>query len=113
MAKYSGIYKKDGKTFRYDYEHSIVEYICKAGKQELEDNKERQKKFGKKLWDIDEKGYMVIDSVGLRAENWKDKEVRDEYLGEWLFEMKAECDALVQACGGTNFDEDFLLPQFA
>lgn len=96
MAKYSGIYKKDGKVFRYDYEHSIVEYICKAGKQELEDNKEWQKKFGKKLWDIDEKGYMVIDSVGLRAENWKDKEVRDEYLGEWIFEMKAECEMMAQ-----------------
>lgn len=95
MNKYSGIYKRNGKCFKYDFEHSIVEYVCKASKQELEDNKSWQEKFGKNLWDIDENGYIVIDSAGLRAENWKNKEVRDEYLDEWIFELQAECEAMV------------------
>lgn len=113
MSKYSGIYKRNGKCFKYDFEHSIVEYVCKASKEELADNEEWQKKFGKDLWDIDEAGYIVIDSAGLRAENWKNKEVRDEYLDEWLFELRAECEVLVDACGGENRDCDYFLPKFA
>lgn len=94
MEKYSGVYKLEGKSFRYDFEHNIVEYICKAGKQEIEDNKEWQEKFGRNLWDIDENGYMVIDGAGLRPENWKSKDARDEYLREWIYEMKAEFEMM-------------------
>lgn len=96
MKKYSGIYKKDGKAFRYNYEWNIVEYICKASKQEIEDNKSWQEKFGKNLWDIDENGYIVVDSVGLSEMSWKDKEERDEYLGEWISEMQYECEMMAQ-----------------
>lgn len=96
MKKCSGIYKKDGKMFRYDFEHCIVEYVCKASKDEIANNKEWQSKYGRNLWDIDENGYMVIDSAGLRAENWKNKEVRDEYLAEWIEEMKYECEMMAQ-----------------
>ena len=85
--KKSAVYKFKGKLFRYNFDECLVEYIAKATKEELEENKEWQKKFGKNLWDIDENGYIEIDAVGLRKENWTRKEVRDEYLSEWAAEM--------------------------
>lgn len=87
-GKFSGIYKRSGFSFRYDYDHCVVEVVSKAGAEEIADNEEWQSKFGKNLWDIDEAGYIVHDSVGLRPENWKNKEVRDEYLDEWIFEFR-------------------------
>ena len=86
--KKSRVYKFEGKLFRYNFDECIVEYIAKATQEELEDNKEWQKKYGRNLWDIDENGYMEIDGVGLRKENWIRKEVRDEYLSEWVAEMR-------------------------
>ena len=46
--------------------------------------------FGKPMWEIDESGYSIIDRVGLRRENWKDKESRDYYLSTWLDDIAAE-----------------------
>ena len=67
--RYSKNYKFMGKTFRYDYEDCIVEWIYKD----------------------DETGnWEVLDGVGLRTENWKNKEVRDEYLAEWCDEIAEE-----------------------
>lgn len=63
MRKKSGIYKYNGKCFRYDYEHAIVEYVAKATAQEKKDNEEWIAKFGKPLWDIDESGYQLEDFV--------------------------------------------------
>ena len=86
--KKSAVYKFRGKMFRYNFDECLVEYIAKATEEELEENKEWQKEFGKNLWDIDENGYIEIDAVGLRKENWTRKEVRDEYLAEWVAEMQ-------------------------
>lgn len=88
MEKFSGIYKRDGFSFRYNFDRCLVEYVSKASKEELADNEEWQQKYGRNLWDIDENGYIVIDAVGLRPENWKNKEARDGYLDEWIFDLR-------------------------
>lgn len=88
MRKKSGIYKYNGKCFRYDYEHAIVEHVSKATAEEKKDNEEWTAKYGKPLWDIDENGYLLIDSIGLSRENWKDKEARNEYLEEYCYQLE-------------------------
>ena len=90
MKRFSGVYKRGGKCFRYDFQNCLVQLVYKAGEEELADNAEWMAKHGEPLWDIDESGYMVSQSVGLRPENWKNKAVRDEYLDEWLFELDEE-----------------------
>ena len=94
--KKSAVYKFKGKLFRYNYDECLVEYVAKATKDELEDNKEWQKKYGKNLWDIDKDGYIEIEAAGLRKENWTRKEVRDEYLSEWVAEMAEACEFEMQ-----------------
>lgn len=68
--KYSKNYTIQGKTFRYDYDHAVVEWIYKN-----EDGK----------WE-------VLDGAGLRLENWKNKEARDEYLQEWIMDIEADAE---------------------
>ena len=84
------IYKRGKRTFRYNFDEAIVEYVAKATKDMLEDNKEWQAKRGENLWDIDEDGYMVLDGAGLSRANWKNKESRDYYLDEWNYELDEE-----------------------
>lgn len=93
--KKSGIYKYRGQFFRYDFENCLVERLAKATQRELDDNAEWLAKYGKPLWDIDSDGYIEIEAVGLRKENWKRKAVRDEYLAEWIAEI--EEDAAIMA----------------
>lgn len=90
--KKSSIYKFKGKLFRYNFDHCVVEWVSKATQEEIDDNKKWQAKYGKNLWDIDEDGYIEIDAVGLRKENWTRKAVRDEYLSEWVAEIAEACD---------------------
>ena len=85
--KKSAVYKFRGRLFRYDYDCSIVELVSKASREELDDNQRWQSRYGRKLWDIDENGYIVSDEVGLQEANWKDKFARDEYLNEWVDEL--------------------------
>lgn len=87
MAK-SKITKVGKKSFRYNYDHSVVEWVTKASAEEIKDNKEWQAKYGKDLWDIDEDGYMVVDAIGLHKENWDNKEARMEYLNEWVMDIE-------------------------
>lgn len=87
MKKLSGVYRRGGKCFRYDFQSCVVQLVHKAGKEELADNAQWMTERGKPLWDIDESGYMVADTVGLSPENWLNKEAWDEYLDEWLFEL--------------------------
>lgn len=94
MEMKSKLYKFNGKLFRYDYDQSVVELIYKAGAEEVADNKEWMKKYGKPLFDIDADGYVVVETVGLHKDNWKSKEARDEYLSEWAFELDEEGAAL-------------------
>ena len=86
----TGIYKLDGKCFRYDEENSIVEYVAKADKEMIKDDEEYKKENGHSLYDIGADGYMVLDSAGLRRENWKNKELRNEYLSAWADELDEE-----------------------
>lgn len=95
MKKMSGIYKYNGRNFRYDFEHAVVQYVAKATAQDRKDNEEWIKKFHKPLWEIDEKGWLLVDSIGLMRDNWMDKEARDEYLDEycWQLDEICECEA--------------------
>lgn len=88
MRKKFGIYKYNGKCFRYDFENAIVEYVSKATAEEKKDNEEWTAKYGKPLWEIDESGYMIVDSIWLSRENWKDKEARNEYLEEYCYQLE-------------------------
>lgn len=87
-------YKLSGKLFRYDFDQSVVERIYKAGAEEVADNEEWMEKYGKPLFDIDADGYVVVTTVGLHKDNWKNKEARDEYLHEWAFDLDEEDAAL-------------------
>ena len=87
-------YKLHGKLFRYDFDRSVVERIYKAGTEEVADNGEWMQKYGKPLFDIDAAGYVVITTVGLHADNWKNKAARDEYLFEWCVDLDEESSSL-------------------
>jgi hypothetical protein len=87
VMKKSAVYSFGGKKFRYDYENCWVEWVSKATKDRYADNEEWMAELGCPMWDIDEKGYIVHDCVGLSPENWKDKGMRDYYLSEWIAEM--------------------------
>lgn len=93
-------YKYGKHYFKYDYENGIVHMMWKPNAQELkemrEDNKEWQDKYGKDLWDLDENNMTELDSAGLRSENWKNKEIRDEYLAEWTMETDEEAACLAE-----------------
>ncbi len=66
--KYSKIVRKSGRKFRYNYERALIEWI-----------------------DKDENGeWEVIAAVGLRKENWENKELRDEYLFAWNVDIDDE-----------------------
>lgn len=87
-------YKFYGKLFRYDFDLCIVEYIAKAGPEEVADNAEWLQTHKKPLFNIDADGYMVISSIGLYKDNWTKKIVRDEYLSEWCFDLDDKSAAL-------------------
>jgi len=93
-------YKFNGKMFRYDYEHSVVEHIMKADKEAIKDEAEWKEKYGKPLFGIDEDGYIVVGSIGFSPENWENKDIRDEYLYEWSYELdyeiEVECENFVK-----------------
>lgn len=85
------IYKRGKRTFRYDFENAIVEYITKADAKTIEeDNEWKARHNGASLFDIDEDGYITLDGAGLSRANWKDKELRDLYLDEWNAELDEE-----------------------
>lgn len=84
-------YKREKKLFRYDFDACMVEYICKATAEEIREEDEwKAEHDGRGLLGIDEDGYCVIDSVGLRRDNWKSKVLRDHYLDLWIDELNEE-----------------------
>lgn len=87
--KYSRVCKVRKRMFRYNYERCVVEYVFKVNKEMLADNVEWQAKYGKDLWEIED-GYCVADAVGLRKENWNNKELRLPYLEMWNDELDEE-----------------------
>lgn len=88
--------KVSGKLFRYDFDRSAAEYIVKAEQHDIEFEREWKEKHGHGIYGIDESGYMVLESVGLSKESWKDAAVRKEYLTEWADELAEEEDRLMQ-----------------
>ena len=83
------------KLFRYDFDHSLVEYIVKASKHEIRVEEEwKEKHNGRGLYGIGEDGYIVLDAVGLHQAHWKSKAARQEYLFGWAEELDAEFQAL-------------------
>lgn len=86
----SSPYKFEGKTFRYDFDRCVVEYIFKATEEDIADEQEWIEKYERPLLGIDEEGYIVASTVGLRKENWTRKPVRDEYLSGWVDELGEE-----------------------
>ena len=95
MARYSRPTKVADKLFRYCYDTNEVQYIWKPDAEMLADNVEWQEKHGRNLWDI-EAGYLVIESIGLMEENWKNKEAREEYLTIWSDELDEEAACLTE-----------------
>lgn len=82
MKEYSEILKYKGKLFRYNYNDSLVEY----GFISQEDDAD----FG---WKTGE--FIEIDAIGLSRENWENKEARNEYLQEYIFQLEEELRYLV------------------
>ena len=86
---YSKVVKCDGKLFRYNYEHGVVEYVTRVTKSMLADNEKWMRKFGHPLWDIKD-GYVVLDEVGLSYDNWKNAEARESYLIDYSDDLDDE-----------------------
>lgn len=87
-------YKVSGKLFRYDFDSSTVEYIAKAGTEEIEADREWKETHGRSLYGIGDDGYMVLDTIGLNRKNWENRAARDEYLSGWAVDLDAEAKAL-------------------
>lgn len=87
-------YKVSGKLFRYDFDSSTVEYIAKAGTEEIEADREWKETHGRSLYGIGDDGYMVLDTIGLNRKNWENRAARDEYLSGWAVDLDAEAEAL-------------------
>ena len=66
---YSRLVRVGDKMFRYNYVNGEVEWV---------------------LIDRATKEAEIIDSIGLRLENWKDKESRTYYLQQWSEELEEE-----------------------
>lgn len=87
----SNPYKLNGKLFRYNFDTCIVEYIMKADKDGLEADEEWKRTHGgRSLFGIGSDGYIILDSIGLSLENWKNKEARDGYLSAWCNDLDEE-----------------------
>lgn len=87
----SSPYKLNGKLFRYNYDTCIVEYIMKADKDDLEsEEKWKRTHGGRSLLGIGSDGYIILDSIGLSLENWKNREARDGYLSAWCNDLDEE-----------------------
>ncbi len=90
----SKVYELKGKLFRYNFDRCVVEYVAKAGEEELKDEAEWLERYGRPLFGLDADGYMVLDSAGLSRENWENREARDSYLFAWTTDLDEEAAAL-------------------
>lgn len=87
--------KISGKLFRYDFDHAVVEYICKADADIIaEENEWKANHGGRPLFGIDETGHIVCATAGLNVSNWKDAYARQEYLSGWAAELDEEAERL-------------------
>lgn len=70
MARYSRVHIVGNRRFRYDYQLCELQYIAKADKKVIKENKEWRDKFGEDLFEIVD-GYMLIDTIGLSKDGWE------------------------------------------
>lgn len=71
--KYSRVVKVDGKRFRYNYTDCEVECIYREN-------------------GVDE----VIDSIGLSKASWDDKDLRNNYLEDYAYQLDCEAEELMR-----------------
>lgn len=88
--------KVSGKLFRYDFDHSVVEYIIKADAETIDAEIEWEQKHGSQLYGVGADGCIVLASAGLRKENWMNTAARKEYLSEWASELREEESCLAE-----------------
>ena len=89
-------YKLNGKLFRYDFDHSMVEYIYKADAEDIALEEEWEKTHDDRIYEIDADGYIVMDAAGLHKDNWTNKAARDEYLSAWIVDLDEEAEAMAK-----------------
>lgn len=80
--RYYPIYKYNGKEFTYDKKDKLVIFLFKDD-EEIEN-------MGKT-----KAPWREMETAGLREENWKNKEARDEYLHEFCFDLDSETEELI------------------
>lgn len=97
--RYSAPYKYGKRTFIYDRQDAIVMWVSKITKEEIEDNQRWMDKYNKPLWETIEDKWIVIDSVGLSREHWRNKHERECYLDQWNQEINEECEWLSKDFG--------------
>ena len=88
--------KVSGKLFRYDFDHSVVEYIIKADAETIDAEIEWEQKHGSQLYGVGADGCIVLASAGLRKENGMNTAARKEYLIEWADELSEEENCLAE-----------------
>lgn len=96
----SVVYELYGKLFRYDFDNCVVEYVHKATEEDMREEAEWLRDHDRPLYGIDADGYMTLDSVGLRLENWEHEGFRREYLSQWCADLDEEAQALA-----SNFEK--------
>jgi len=94
---YSEVYRFKGSEFRYDFDHSVVEYGYFLTEDQLKEQVERVQEESGEL--IDEKeipllfgkpGWNSVSSASLWIENCYDMEARNEYLDGFVSDIKED-----------------------
>ena len=80
--RFSEIYKRKGKSFRYDFERQLVSYVYVV----KEDDEILDEKKGE---------IIELDTAGLKVENWKNKESRNMYLDEFIYDIEEELKYMI------------------
>ena len=83
-ARYSRVYTYQGKHFIYDWQESLVLYVLNIP---FDSELDKPEDYIRGKW-------WIADSVGLRRENWQNKERRDEYLSEYCADLDYELAAM-------------------
>lgn len=102
-------YKLEGHSymFFYDKANGLVISTMPYEYQERQADEDWSRGYGEPLYDtitVDGKKYVELESVGLTYENWQNQAERDEYLHEWINNMKAEIKA-EELANTINYDE--------
>lgn len=95
-------YKLEGHSymFFYDKANGLVISTMPYEYQERQADEDWSREYGEPLYDtitVDGKKYVELESVGLTYENWQNQAERDEYLHEWINNMKGEIKAEIKA----------------